>query len=407
MSKKNIFFKWWMTPKLPKEHLPIASGAGFRKYVAHYLVHPIRRRVAKYYLVALKKVFGLRVVAITGSAGKTTVKEMTASILEEEGNTKKSRANIDPVYNLPETILKCSPLTKYLVLEMGVEFKGEMDYYLWLARPDIAVVTNVYPTHTLYFGDVEGVAKEKGKLPKGLRKKDKAVLNKGNDFTRRMVKKTQAEVVWFGDSGDVSAKKVRFTRDLYMCFTLVLRKDTIEVELSIPGKQFVENALASTAAASSLGVGLDKIKKGLENYKLPKHRMEVIKHRSGAVILDDSYNNNPEAAVNALDTLAQVAGKNKKVVVMGDMLELGDLEKKEHKRIGKYTAKKKVDNLIGVGEASRDLVDSAKRAGIDARWVKNRKKVSRYLKPLLKNNTYVLIKASRSIGLDNLVRELS
>lgn len=408
MKKKTKgFLKWWLTPKLPKEYLSIASENSFRKFVAHYLVHPVRRRLAKCYLVVLKRIFGLKVVAITGSAGKTTAKEMTASILEKEGETKKSRANIDPVYNIPETILKCSPLTRYLVLEMGVEFKGEMDYYLWLARPNVAVVTNVYPTHTLYFDDIKGVAKEKGKLPKSLGEEDKAVLNKGNSFTREMAKKTQAEIVWFGDSGDVSAKRVKITKDTNTRFTLVLKKDRIGVQLPIPGKQFVENSLASAAAAFSLGIDTDKIKKGLESYRLPKHRMRVIKHDSGAVILDDSYNNNPEAAISALDTLVQVAGKNTKVVVMGDMLELGDLEKKEHERIGKYVAKKRADSLIGVGKASKHLVESAKKAGMKAKWAKDRKQVLRHLDPLLKRGTYVLIKGSRSIGLDNLVRELS
>lgn len=404
----NPILKWWLTPKLPKEHILVSSGAPFKKYLAHYFIHPVRRRLAKYYLALLKRVFGLKVVAITGSAGKTTTKEMVASILSKKGKTEKTIANIDPVYNIPGTILRCTPLTRYLVLEMGVEFKGEMDFYLWLAKPDMAVVTNVYPTHTLYFDDIEGVAKEKGKLPMSLTKKDIAVLNKENKFTSKMGEKTKAKVVWFGETGDIYAEKIKNTSDMNTEFTLVYKKEKKVVQLPILGNQFVQNALAAAGVGYSLDLNSSQIKKGLEEYKVPRNRMRVIKHKSGAVILDDSYNNNPQAAISAIDTLVGVAGDNKKVVVMGDMLELGDLEEKEHKRIGEYIAKNNIHGLIGVGKASKALVDSAKRKSqIKTKWVGKQSEVMEYLKPFLKKDVYILVKGSRSIGLDKVVSKLS
>ena len=189
MYKVNPIIRWWVTPKLPENHIfiggdsrPKESSALLGIYIRRWLIHPIKRRIAKYYLAILRRFFGLKVIGITGSTGKTTTKEMITSILRQEGKTTSSYANIDPVYNIPSTILRCSPSTKFLVLEMGVEFPGEMDFYLWLAKPDIGVVTNIYPTHTLFFGDVEGVYKEKSKLVKGLNTNGVAVLNGENKF---------------------------------------------------------------------------------------------------------------------------------------------------------------------------------------------------------------------------------
>src|SRR3989344_2587811 len=130
------------------------------------LIHPIKRRISKLYLIFLRRFFGLKVIGITGSAGKTSTKEMIISILSLKARTVASFANIDPVYNIPTTILRCTPLTKYLVLEMGVEYPNEMDFYLWLVKPDVGVITNIFPTHTLFLKDIEGVYKEKSKLIK-------------------------------------------------------------------------------------------------------------------------------------------------------------------------------------------------------------------------------------------------
>lgn len=137
-------------------------------------------------------------VGVTGSAGKTSTKEMLYSILKEKGKAERSPANIDPTFNIPTTILRCKSPIKYLVLEMGVEFPGEMDFYLWLAKPQIGIITNIYQTHTLFFKNPTGVAKEKGKLIKNLNRKDTAILNENNPHTRQLGKETKAKVIWFG-----------------------------------------------------------------------------------------------------------------------------------------------------------------------------------------------------------------
>src|SRR3972149_1032359 len=208
MSLITTTINWWLSPKLPRVHWELKDRKP-KEYLWKYLIHPVKRRVARNYLLILKKFFGLKVIGITGSAGKTTTKEMTASILSQRGETVASLANIDPVYNIPSTILRCKPSTKYLVLEMGVEYPGEMDFYLWLARVDIGVITNIYPTHTVYFKNVEGVAQEKGRLIESLTKKGQAILNAENERAREFSKKTQAGVLLFGEV-DVSASNISY-----------------------------------------------------------------------------------------------------------------------------------------------------------------------------------------------------
>src|SRR5579859_7997424 len=192
--------RWWQVSSLPEAHVwiskdrrPVGLKNVVRVYFRKWFVHPIKRRVAKYYLIFLKKFRGLTVIGITGSSGKTTTKEMLASILKLKGETIASFANIDPVYNIPTTILKCKPSTKYLVLEMGIEYPGEMDFYIWLAKPDVGVITNIYPTHTLFFGDETGVAKEKGKLVKTLGKNKTAVLNIENKYLLEIGQKVKSK----------------------------------------------------------------------------------------------------------------------------------------------------------------------------------------------------------------------
>jgi UDP-N-acetylmuramoyl-tripeptide--D-alanyl-D-alanine ligase len=404
-KNKSQYLSWWFGP-IPKEHLGITRKAP-REYLLKLLIHPLKRRVAKYYLTLLKGLFGLKVVGITGSAGKTTSKEMTASILGEMGKTKASHANIDPVYNIPSTILRCSPLTRYLVLEMGVEYPGEMDFYLWMAKPDIALITNTYPTHTAFFKNTQGVAKEKGKLAETLKKNKFLVLYKDNKYLRDIAKRTKAETVWFGEGEKISAENIAIRSDASTDFTLVYGKSKINVRLNLIGRQFVNNALGAAAIAYCLGTNIKKVQQGLEKIKPLEHRMSVRRLASGAVLLDDSYNSNPQAAKEAVNTLKEFAGKRKMLVVFGDMLELGDLSLKAHRELGAYIAASGADSLIGVGQASKDTVASAAlKMGEKAIWVKETNQAYGPLKKSLTKDTIVLIKGSRSVGLDKLAAKL-
>lgn len=348
----------WVGRDLPLVH--VKTNGHIRKVLADLVIHPIKRRIAKYYCFILQKCFELTVIGITGSAGKTTTKEMISSILRLSGKTVWSKDNIDPIFNIPTTILKCTSKTKYLILEMGVEYSNEMDFYLWLVRPNVGVITNIFPTHTLYFGDINGVFKEKIKLVKNT---DIAVLNFDDSKLNALKERLNAKIFWF-ESDD---------------------------------NPITQNKNAARITCQALEIQNALIEEGLKKYQSPKHRMSIIKHKSGAIIFDDTYNSNPEAFRKSLCYFLKIAGNNKKIAVVGDMLELGNIEISEHKRIGKEIQSKGFVKIMGVGNLVRFITDD-----IYSSYLEVFQEVKKYLKP----NTYIFIKGSRSIGLDKLVDKL-
>ncbi|MDO8341525.1 MAG: UDP-N-acetylmuramoyl-tripeptide--D-alanyl-D-alanine ligase, partial [Candidatus Woesebacteria bacterium] len=288
------------------------------------------------------------------------------------GKTICTLPNVDSVFNIPNTILRCTPDTKFLILEMSVEYLGEMDFYLWLAKPDIGVVTNVFPTHLQFFDDEKGVAKEKGKLVSNLSSNGFAILNSNNIHTKNMAKITKARVIYF----DVNEDPI------------------------------TTNSNAARKVAEIFKVPENLITKGLKNYENPKHRLFQFKHKSGSYILDDTYNSNPEATLSTLKVFNKLAKGNKKIAVLGDMLELGKLEEREHRRVGREVLKLKFDVVIGVGKLSRYLIDEVNNSNCKTYNVDSQEEVLPILLPLLSKNTYVLIKGSRSIGLDKVIDKL-
>ncbi len=327
------------------------------RLIKKYIYHPIKSLIAKHYLLFLRSFGKLKVIGITGSAGKTTTKEMIASILNQKNSTVWSKENIDPIYNIPSTILRCTPWTKYLVLEMGIEKPGEMDFYLTLIKPDVGVITNIFPTHTLFLKDVEGVFNEKSKLVINLEKSGHAILNKKSQWLRRLNKKIKAKIIWFNGENIEAAKCV--------------------------GKIF--------------GVSEADIKAGLRKYNHPEHRFQIINHSSGAVLVDDSYNSNPEAFISSLEKFNTISKGKTKIAVVGDMLELGDLEVDEHKRIRKKIVESNFKDVIGVGSLVKHITPKF----VDT-FEKGIPLVKKYLKP----NNYIFVKGSRSIHLDKLIEEL-
>ena len=378
-------------------------------FVSQWLTHPIKRRLAKAYLNYLRRHGEVEVIGITGSVGKTTTTAILASILKRVGKTVCSAEGVDPVYNIPNTILKATPATKFLILEMSVEYIDEMDYYLWLAKPDLGIITNIAVTHTEYLKSKEGVAEEKGKIIKYLDKNATAILNMDDPVVQKLGNNTKAKIVYFGEKTDVSASNIKINNDMSTNFTLKINMNTKIVHMNALGKQFVNNALAAAAAADSLGVGIDDIIKGIELFERPRHRLTVIKSDTNGIIFDDTYNSNPRAASESLDTFTEIAGTRKKIAVIGDMLELGKFEEQAHRELGKKAGSVGLSYLIGVGSAARFIVEEAsKRMGNKYCFlVSNFSEALQITKPLLGKDTALFVKGSRSIHLDKLVESLN
>ncbi len=403
-KKINKFVKWWVTPKLPPEDVFARHNP-----ISQWLTHPIKRRVARAHLRHLQGHTGLKVIGITGSTGKTTTTEILASILEGVGNTVWSAQGIDPVYNIPNTILKANRKTKFLILEMSVEFPNEMDFYLWLARPNVGIVTNIATTHTEFLKDKKGVALEKGKLIKNLEDGGVAVLNAENEFTLRLGKEAKAKVIYFGKDSEITASNVKLNDDLSTDFALTIKKNTKNVHIKALGNQFVNNALAAAGAADALGVNFEKICEGIESFRRPVHRLNAFLGKDKALIFDDTYNSNPKAAEESLDTFAAVSKGRVKIAVIGDMLELGKYEEEAHRQLGKKAGTIEFSCLVGVGSAARFIVEEASKkiGNKNCFLVGNHTDALEIIKPRINGNSAIFVKGSRFLHLDKLVEALS
>lgn len=380
MPAKIKIIRAWVGP-LPQEHIWISPSSRpknlrlfSRLYSRKWFIHPIKRRLAKYYLLALEKFFGLKVIAITGSVGKTTTKDILYSILAGATPTVSSFANIDPVYNIPTTILRCRPSTRYLILEMGIEFLGEMDFYLWLARPDIAIITAISLSHTEFLKDIKTVASEKGKIGR---------------HAKQLVVNADDQNIQIKTSGEVYKVK----------------SSTRLSNFPLLGSHFgIDIALASKTAAL-LGFSPQQISNGIKKFSPPPHRMQLIRISSGATLIDDTYNASPLATRAAIDALVNFSKSHHliPVFVFGQMNELGSYEKSAHKEIGRYVLKKKIKYLFTIGPATLHTIKAAHHG----KHFENAEKLLLGIRPYAQSSKFcLLIKASRSWHLEEVVDKL-
>ncbi|MBI3289922.1 UDP-N-acetylmuramoyl-tripeptide--D-alanyl-D-alanine ligase [Candidatus Microgenomates bacterium] len=404
-NNKNIpaILHWWVGNKLPAIRIMEQMNP-----VKKWFFHPIKRRVAKYYLVFLQKVFGLQVIGITGSVGKTTTKEMIASVISQKYRVCATYANIDPVYNIPTTILRCSPRTRVLVLEMGIEFPGEMDFYLWLVTPFIGIITTIYWTHTQFLENIEGVAKEKGKLIRGLSKNAWAVLNADDSRVAKFKDSTSAKTLLYGtkSTAKIRATNVKLTPELKTKFDLEMHGPAEGITLSLLGDHWIYSALAAAACGQIFNIPNAKIKTGLERVKPQTYRMVPLITKMGAILINDTYNSSPLGAMAAINALTKVGKGKKKIAVLGDMLELGDYEKTGHKEVGQWAAKNGVDVLVCIGNLAEIMAEGALHGGLDKKSVLTFKKAedATYdIAKLIDKNSVVLFKASRRLKFEELV----
>lgn len=402
-------FKIWVGNKLPDVHVfPENKGTINKRYFKQIIIHPLKRRLAKYYLIFLRMFFDIKVIGITGSAGKTTTKEMLASILKESGEVVSSYKNIDPVYNIPDTILRCCPSTKYLVLEMGVEYPGEMAFYIWLAKPDVSVITNINPTHLLYFLDIQGVLKEKKLIATSLGSNSCAVINHSDPNLSKIKKDIKAKILPFGKGTKIYATEIKITKSGTF-FTLSMGGRLTKIKLPLVGEHFVSDALAAVSVASVFNLKGSDIKKGLGEYNIPEHRMNIFNGEKGTLIIDDTYNNNPKAAQEALKVFEKLSAGKVRGIVFGDMLELGDQSEYYHHEIGKIISGLKIDFLVCLGTQTEYLIDEVKKTGskIDMYKTTSTGQVYKLIQKYLGKNTVVLLKGSRAVALDKVAEKLS
>jgi len=348
------------------------------------------------------------VVAVTGSAGKTTTKEMTAALLGTQGPVLKTEGNLNNQYGLPLTLLRLAPEHRFAVLELGMSAAGELRELSGIARPDVAIITMVAAVHLEFFDSVDAIAAAKAEILEGLDDDGVAVLNWEDERVRRIGEARKGRTLWFGRDRrcDVSAENWRGTIH-GMRFDLRVDGRAHDVALPLPGPHFLMNFLAATAAAHEIGVPVEAIVEAASHMKAARSRGQVRRLGRRVTLLDDSYNSNP-TAVDAAVTALGMAAQGRRVVILGDMLELGPTGPELHRETGAKLAGR-ADLVIGVGSLGREFVEGARRAGFAAGALlefADSEAAAREVAGLVADGDAVLVKGSHGARMDRIVDTL-
>lgn len=354
------------------------------------------------------------VVAITGSAGKTTAKELTAHVLDSSGRkVLRNVKNYNNGLGLPLTVLKLAadPTYDVAVLEMGMSTPmNEIQRLCRITPPDVAVELNVLPVHVEHLGSIENVAKAKAELVEGMKTGGVAVLNADDPRVAEMQWLSKGRTITYGieNDADVRAENIRFERFGETQFSLVNRGAIAEVSFPLNGRHNISNALAAAAVGISFGMSVEEIAVGLKTVAPTPQRGEVLHFREGFSVINDSYNSNPDALVAMVRTLVEGAPSAKRrIVVAGEMLELGEDARQIHHRTGSLIADENIDILIGVRGLASDLVLGAKNSGVkDAIFAEDSDAAGDLLADTVKPGDVVLVKGSRGVKTEKVIAKL-
>jgi len=359
---------------------------------------------------------GATLVALTGSAGKTSTKDLIAQVLQRKAPTVFTPGSLNNEIGLPLTALTATEETKFLVLEMGARGIGHISYLTDLTPPRIGLVLNVGTAHIGEFGGRAQIAQAKGELVEALPSAQDggaAILNADDPLVRAMASRTKAKVILFGESGeaDVRAENVRLTDSGQPAFMLHTPSGASEVTMRLYGEHHVSNALAAAAVAHELGMSANEIATALsEAGSLSRWRMEVTERPDGVTIVNDAYNANPESMRAALRALAAIGKGRRTWAVLGKMAELGDEALAEHDAVGRLAVRLNVGKLVAVGgrEASWLQLGAYNEGswGEESVHVSDAQAAIDLLRSELRPGDVVLVKASRSVGLESVAQAL-
>ena len=338
--------------------------------------------------------YNIPVIAVTGSVGKTSTKDIIASVVSQKYKTLKTQANLNNHIGMPLTILSLKD-HEALVVEMGMNHFGELSYLTNIAKPTIAVITNVGTAHIGNLGSRENILKAKLEILEGLPKDGVVIINNDNDLLHKwQLENKKYNVITYGinNNSKYAAKEIKYTTtgSEYQ----LNGKESIKVPVG--GEAFVYNSLAAISVGELLNIPIEKIQVGIKNFELTKMRLDVQKSSKGYTIINDCYNANYDSMKSAIEYLNSSKG-NRKIAVLGDMLELGEFSQELHKKVGEEVAKNKIDILITVGKEANNIAETAKKNGINTTYMfENNQKAITKLKEILEPKDVVLVKSSNS-----------
>ena len=306
----------------------------------------------------------LKVIAITGSNGKTSTKDFVAATLAKKFRVSKTEGNFNNHVGLPQTMLAANREDEIAVWEIGMNHPGEIAALAKLAAPDIAIVTNVGIAHIEFLGSREAIAEEKGALAEAIGENGTVILNADDPFSERIAKRTRARIILAGiENGSVRASEVRQSATGSE-FTILEGAHRCRAQLPVPGVHMVQNAILAIAAGRVFGLSLEECAAGLASTPLTKARLQI-KEINGIQFIDDSYNANPDSMKAALRTLIELDADGRRIAVLGEMGELGDESERGHREVGEAAAALGIDELIAVGAIGQAMARAARKAGLE------------------------------------------
>ena len=359
--------------------------------------------IAEFYLEQLD----IPVVGITGSVGKTSTKEMIASVLAQKYHVHKTLGNFNNEWGLPITIFDMPEDTEVAVLEMGVNHFGEMRRLSSVASPDICVITNIGIAHLEFFKTREGILQEKSQMIQDMKNGGSIILNGDDDLLSKMSPVKGVTPVFFGmgdncafRADNIEPQGLRGTS----CTITLKDGSSFDCLVPVPGIHMVSNAVAGAAVGYTLGLTADEIKAGIESLPSIPGRNHIIE-TNHMIILDDCYNANPISMKASIDVLNMAIGR--KVAVLGNMGELGDTAEALHAEVGTYAAEQNVDLVCGIGDLTRSLVEEAsKGANTEALWFADNESFIQAIPDIIKDGDNVLVKASHGMNFPQIVHAL-
>jgi len=348
-----------------------------------------------------------KTIAITGSVGKTTVKEMCAAILSVHGDVLATKGNFNNDIGVPLTLLRLEPQHRFAVIELGANHLGEIAYTTAMTKPDVAAVCNVAAAHLEGFGDLMGVAKAKGEIFDGLKDDGVAIVNCDSEFSQYWLDKLKGRnVKCFSTTEklDIWAEDISLNAQARASFTLCTKDKKVPVTLALPGKHNISNALIAAALTSEFNVSLEEIANALATMGEVKGRVNLIEVSDLLTVIDDTYNANVKSVKAAIDLLGDMQGH--RILALGDMGELGEDARQYHQEVGEYAKAQGIDELFTLGVLSRYASDVFE---LPNRHFSNREQMLQQLQASLvkaKQKSIVVVKGSRSSRMELLVTDL-
>jgi UDP-N-acetylmuramoyl-tripeptide--D-alanyl-D-alanine ligase len=349
---------------------------------------------------AVRKLWGKPLIGVTGSAGKTTTKEAIAHVLSARFRVLKSEGNFNNHFGLPLMLLKLEPAHDVAVIEMGMSHAGEIRALAKIAQPEIGVVTNVAPVHLEFFDSLAGIARAKYELIESLPASGMAMLNADDEYVSQFGRDFKGKVVMYGTraTADVRAEKIQSRGPEGVEFDVVIGGLREHAKLPLVGEHNVLNALAAVAVGLERGLKLSEAVAALATLAAADKRGQVLQV-GNITVINDCYNSNPKALEAMVDALAAMEAK-RRIVVAGEMLELGPAGEEMHRRAGQHVADKKIDVLLGVRGLAQAMVGSASQAGSRAEFVATSEEAGDWLARETRDGDVVLLKASRGVKLE-------